>query len=175
MAPNENPYQPKIVSSSGITRRKRRGILFGVGVLSLLSAALIYLLAEHWTFYTPYSVETSWRYVIPGGSSFSVSQWIAIVAMYVFTGTTHQFSRIFVVKSAGSRIGGTYFGPGPINRSLIQSLRSFPRLANVANRRVRVSNVATPFSDRLQQPIFRSSTATRRAATRRVDCLYSDS
>ena len=33
---------------------------------------------------------------------------------YVFTGTVHQFSRIFVVKSAGSRIGGTYFGPGPI-------------------------------------------------------------
>lgn len=81
MAPNENPYQPKIVSSSGITRRKRRGIPFGVGVLSLLIAASIYLLAEHWTFYTPYSVETSWRYVIPGGSSFSVSSWIAIVAM----------------------------------------------------------------------------------------------
>ena len=83
MAPNENPYQPSFVSSSdgSIMRTKRNRILFGVGVLSLLSAALIYLLAERWTFYTPYSVETSWLYIVPGGSSFTMSSWIALLAM----------------------------------------------------------------------------------------------
>ena len=75
----------------------------------------------------------------------------------MFTETVNQFSKIFVEKSAGNRIGGTYIGPGPINRCFIQSLKSIPRLANVANRHVRVSNVPTPFSDRLQNQFFEAA------------------
>lgn len=83
MAPNENPYQPAIFSFSGtsIPRRKRSWILSGCGALLLLSAALIYLLAERWTFYSPYSVETSWQYILPGGFNFSISSRIAIVTI----------------------------------------------------------------------------------------------
>ena len=64
-----------------ILRGKRRWILFGLGAVFLVSAALIFLLAERWTFYTPYSAETSWGYFLPGGMHFSMAPWIGILVI----------------------------------------------------------------------------------------------
>ena len=89
MVPKENPNRQVIFAAPGCSslHRRRRWILIVSGAVLLLCAALIYLKAERWTFYSPYSVETSWQYILPSGFSFSISSRIAIViiiALVVF-------------------------------------------------------------------------------------------
>ena len=60
------------------------------------------------------------------------------------------------------------FGPLPLSRSLIHSVKRISRYSNVALRLDRISNAFTPASVPLQRPTFRSRTASKSVRSTRL-------
>jgi ABC-type Fe3+ transport system permease subunit len=81
---DSNPYQPSQTSSRQSRTRSRRlaVTLMALGVLLISIAFYMCFFAESFTFYTPYSAESSdWILHLPNGVDYLIHSYVGISAM----------------------------------------------------------------------------------------------
>ena len=77
-----NPYDPTTQVTSLIRPRWRaRGLLVALSVGCYSLAGVLFFCSQSWTFYTPYSVETTWEVFLPGRMSFAIGITLGVLAL----------------------------------------------------------------------------------------------
>jgi hypothetical protein len=81
---DNNPYESTQNTSQAIRARGNRlaTALMALGFVLVGISLYIFFCAESWTFYTPYSIESSeWLLHLPNGSDFSINSYVGVSIM----------------------------------------------------------------------------------------------
>ena len=77
-----NPYDPTTQVTSLVRPRWRaRGLLVALSIGCYCLAGVLFFCSQSWTFYTPYSVETTWEVFLPGRMSFAIGITLGVLAL----------------------------------------------------------------------------------------------
>ena len=79
-----NPFEATVQITNVVRRRGRaRAFLLALSFGCYALAGVLYFCSQSWTFYTPYSAETTWEVSLPGRMTFWISTTLGLPALAV--------------------------------------------------------------------------------------------
>lgn len=103
-----NPFEATAQVTSPVQRRRGARILMialSMGCCSL--AGVLYFYSQSWTFYTPYSAETTWEISLPGQTTFAISKTLGLLALAVLVSLGSVFLLLALLPGRNRSVGNT--------------------------------------------------------------------
>ena len=77
-----NPFEATVQVTKVVRRRGRTSaFMVAISIGCYCLAGVLYFCSQSWTFYTPYSTETTWQFSLPGRMTFGISTTLGLLAL----------------------------------------------------------------------------------------------
>ncbi len=79
-----NPFEATVQITNVVRGHGRaKAVMAALSIGCYCLAGVLYFSSHSWTFYTPYSTETTWEFSLPGRMTFWISATLGILALAV--------------------------------------------------------------------------------------------